>query len=286
MDHDRSAGEGVGPQEYTLIKIKVISELPEPLKSTGKPVFLVAATLRPETMYGQTNCYIHPDLDYSAFYVGANEEEIFVSTQRAARNMSYQGFTKESGVVNYVPGAVTLKGQVFIGAALKAPLATYEKVYCLPMMGIKKDKGTGVVTSVPSDAPDDLATLNELKKKPLWRQKWGLSDEQVLPFEPVPIIDIPGIGQLSAVTVVEKLKIESPNEKDKLEVAKKEVYMKGFYDGIMLVGNHKGKKTEEVKKLIQQELIEAGEAAKYQEPEKLIVSRSGDECVVALCDQW
>ena len=24
----------------------------------------------------------------------------------------------------------------------------------------------------------------------------------------------------------------------------------------------------------------------YKEPEKLVISRSGDECVVALCDQW
>ena len=28
------------------------------------------------------------------------------------------------------------------------------------------------------------------------------------------------------------------------------------------------------------------EAVVYKEPEKLIVSRSGEECVVALCDQW
>ncbi|CAD5211186.1 unnamed protein product [Bursaphelenchus okinawaensis] len=286
MDHDRSTGEGAGPQEYTLIKIKVVSELPEALAKTGKPVYLVAATLRPETMYGQTNCYIHPELNYAAFYVGQNEGEIFVATKRAANNMSYQGFTKESGVVRYVEGCEALKGQTFIGAKLKAPLTTYEHVYALPMLSIKEDKGTGVVTSVPSDSPDDLVTLNELKKKPLWREKWGLKDEHVLPFEPVEIIDIPELGKLSAVLMVEKLKIQSPNEKDKLEAAKKEVYLKGFYNGVMLVGNHKGKKTEEVKKLIQNELIASNEAAKYMEPEKLIISRSGDECVVALCDQW
>lgn len=27
--------------------------------------------------------------------------------------------------------------------------------------------GTGVVTSVPSDAPDDIAALRDLKKKPV-----------------------------------------------------------------------------------------------------------------------
>ena len=28
------------------------------------------------------------------------------------------------------------------------------------------------------------------------------------------------------------------------------------------------------------------DAVMYQEPESQVVSRSGDECVVALCDQW
>ncbi|KAI6192979.1 Leucine--tRNA ligase [Aphelenchoides besseyi] len=280
MDHDRSSG--VGPQEYTLIKIRVVSELPAGLSRFGLPVFLVAATLRPETMYGQTNCFVHPDLTYSAFRTRDNE--IFVTTKRAARNMSFQGFTEKEGGVDFVVDE--LKGRVFLGAKLEAPLCTYEHVYALPMLGIKEDKGTGVVTSVPSDAPDDLVTLNELKRKPEWRKKWGLSDEMVLPFEPVPIIRIKDLGDLSAVRVVEAMKIESPNDKQKLEEAKKEVYMKGFYGGELLVGKYKGKKTEEVKKVIQQELIDSGKGARYQEPEKPVVSRSGDDCVVALCDQW
>ena len=29
-------------------------------------VYLVAATLRPETMYGQTNCWVRPDMAYAA----------------------------------------------------------------------------------------------------------------------------------------------------------------------------------------------------------------------------
>ena len=35
-----------------------------------------------------------------------------------------------------------------------------------------------------------------------------------------------------------------------------------------------------------QMLIESGEAVAYSEPEKRVVSRSGDDCVVALTDQW
>ena len=55
MDHDRSSGEGVGPQEYTGIKMAVAEWSKEAQSSlsehvAGKKVFLVAATLRPETM--------------------------------------------------------------------------------------------------------------------------------------------------------------------------------------------------------------------------------------------
>lgn len=39
MDHDRSSGEGVGPQEYTLIKMKVLEPLPEKLKTLAKKQF-------------------------------------------------------------------------------------------------------------------------------------------------------------------------------------------------------------------------------------------------------
>ena len=41
-----------------------------------------------------------------------------------------------------------------------------------------------MVTSVPSDAPDDYAALMDLKKKPAFREKYGLKDEHVLPFDP------------------------------------------------------------------------------------------------------
>ena len=44
-----------------------------------------------------------------------------------------------------------------MGAALAAPLGFYSKVYTLPMLTIREDKGTGVVTSVPSDSPDAVS---------------------------------------------------------------------------------------------------------------------------------
>lgn len=66
-----------------------------------------------------------------------------------------------------------------LGCCLKAPMTTYEKIYTLPMLTIKDDKGTGVVTSVPSDSPDDYAALVDLKKKAAFREKYGIKDEMV-----------------------------------------------------------------------------------------------------------
>ena len=70
-----------------------------------------------------------------------------------------------------------------MGVGLKAPLTSFDVVYTLPMLTVKADKGTverslcvkmmikcffvgtGIVTSVPSDAPDDYAALQDLKNK-------------------------------------------------------------------------------------------------------------------------
>ena len=54
----------------------------------------------------------------------------------------------------------------------------------------------------------------------------------------------------------------------------------------MTIGLCKGEKVQDAKKKVQQLMIDNNEAVLYQEPEKKIISRSGDRCVVALCDQW
>lgn len=237
-----------------------------------KPIFLVAATLRPETMYGQTNCWLRPDMDYIVFETISGE--IFVCTYRSALNMSFQKMTAEVGkvaVLAKIKGEVSIylnfylyplsfrsPLQQILGAALQSPLSSYNPIYTLPMLTIKEDKGTGIVTSVPSDSPDDYAALRDLKNKaPLrytlflctlfssfffcscsnsgfWfrilslREKYGIKDEKVLPFEPVPIVEVPELGNLSAVYACDRYKIQSQNDRDKLLEAKELVYLKGI----------------------------------------------------------
>ena len=42
---------------------------------------------------------------------------------------------------------------------MQAPNSPHERIYVLPLLTISMGKGTGVVTSVPSDSPDDYRAL-------------------------------------------------------------------------------------------------------------------------------
>ncbi|VDM17183.1 unnamed protein product [Hydatigera taeniaeformis] len=280
MDHERIAGEVWFPSEMDLL----LFARTRVLKKNEK-VYFLAATLRPETMYGQTNCWLHPTIEY-AVVRSKLFSSLFILTHRAALNMAYQDLLDPEH-----PGSVdtltTLTGEELFGLRLKAPLSVYEDgIYTLPMLSISSTKGTGVVASVPSDSPDDFATLRDLKNKKAFRAKYNISDEMVLPFEPVEIIENPLLGKLAAPKVVEDMKIASQNDRDKLQEAKEKIYKLGFYDGVLLMGSHAGEKIQNARKAIQHELVERDLALIYYEPERPVVTRSGDDAVVALCDQW
>ncbi|CAK7341399.1 unnamed protein product [Dovyalis caffra] len=53
----------------------------------------------------------------------------------------------------------------------------------------------------------------------------------------------------------------------------------------MRVGEFAGKKVQEAKPLIGTKLVETGEAIIFSEPQRQVISRSGDECVVYLTEQ-
>lgn len=283
MDHDRSSGEGVAVQEYTALKLKV-KEWPEAAQkilagklSENANVYFVPATLRPETMYGQTCCFVGPKIPYGIFKV-ADNEYYFIS-ERAARNMAFQGIFPKWGEF---PQVAELQGSDVVGTVVNAPLAVHKEVRILPMESVKASKGTGVVTSVPSDSPDDYATVLDLAKK---AEYYGIQKEWA-ELEIIPIIDTPSYGNLTAKFLVESMKINSPKDAKQLAEAKDLAYKEGFYKGTMVYGEFKGKSVEEAKPLVRQALIDSGDAFNYAEPDGQVVSRSGDECVAGHLDQW
>ena len=111
--------------------------------------------------------------------------------------MSFQKLTCENGKFHV---EAELQGTDIIGVKLSAPLTQHEVIYTLPMMTIKEDKGTGVVTSVPSDSPDDYAAFVDLKNKKAFREKYGITDEMLK--EPVRFLYLLILFKLSTVICV------------------------------------------------------------------------------------
>ncbi|KAF2105575.1 hypothetical protein BDV96DRAFT_509206 [Lophiotrema nucula] len=281
LDHDRSQGEGVNPQEYTGIKLRVLewsdaAKTPVEKVPDNSNVYFVAATLRPETMYGQTCCFVGKDITYGVFKV--SDKDYFVVSDRAARNMAFQDIFASWGDLEKI---TEVRGADLIGTTVKAPLSIHESIRILPMETVKSTKGTGVVSCVPSDSPDDYATVTELARK---ADYYGIKKEWA-ELEILPIIESPKYGNLIAKALVEQMKINSSKDA-KLVEAKEEAYKEGFYHGKMLYGEFKGQPVSEAKELVKEKLIKSGDAFNYAEPDGLVISRSGDECVAAFLDQW
>ena len=138
------------------------------------------------------------------------------------------------------------------------------------------------MTSVPSDSPDDFATLTDLRKK----AEYYKIDSKWAAFDPVPVLSTPTYGDMTAPALIKKFKIASQKDTKSLAEAKEIAYKEGFYSGTMLIGDFKGESVQDAKPKVRAALIEKGVAIAYAEPEGLVISRSADECVVALMDQW
>jgi len=101
----------------------------------------------------------------------------------------------------------------------------------------------------------------------------------------LPIIDTPEYGNKIGPMLVKSLKINSSKDERQLFKAKEVAYKVGFYQGRMVYGPFAGMQVEQARTLIRQQLLDSGDAFVYCEPDGLVISRWGDECVAAFLDQ-
>ena len=265
-DHDRLEGEGETPSAYTLLKFPL---------ADGR--FLLAATIRPETVYGQTNLWVDPDASYVVAKVG---EERWVLNELATRKLSEQGRT--------VVVESTVRGADLVGKDAVAP-AINRAIPVLPGSFIDQGRGTGIVTSVPSDAPDDFVALRDLQRDDALLAKYDLDPPRIRAIKPVSIIRTPGWGPLPGVEIVERLGIRNQGDREKLEQAKAEVYRTGFYRGVLNenCGPYAGMRVEVAKDEIRKELMSKGQADSMYEPSGEVVCRCMTRAIVKVVDnQW
>jgi len=268
-EDDIKGGDEIKPDivEFTVIKFKMGDS------------YLTAATLRPETIFGVTNVWVHPEGTYVEARV---DGEKWIVSKEAAFKLSYQE--------RKVEVLKEIKGRELIGKTCISPIN--REIPILPGRFVDTDNATGVVYSVPAHAPFDWMALKDLQENPEMIKEFGLDAEEVRKIKPISIIKIDGYGEYPAVEVCEKMKIKSQDDVEDLEKATDEIYRAEYYRGVMKenCGQFAGRKVSEVKDDVVSFLREKGAADVMYEVtalEKPVICRCGGKVIaVVLPDQW
>ncbi|HDP97316.1 MAG TPA: leucine--tRNA ligase [Euryarchaeota archaeon] len=246
------------------------------LKFKMEDKFLLAATLRPETIFGLTNFWVNPKADYVVAEVG---DEKWILSMAGAQKLVEQ---REDAVIvaHIVPSDL-------IGTVCIAPY-TGKEIPILPSELVDPGVGTGLVMSVPSDAPYDWIGLVDLREHPEKLEGLNVTLESLAKIDPIPIIKTPGWGPLPALEICEKMGIKELSD-PKLEEATKEIYKSGFHRGLMteVAGEYAGMPVEQAKDMIKSLLTESGEAIDFYDLSEEVVCRCGNRVMIKrIPDQW
>ncbi|MBN2518054.1 MAG: leucine--tRNA ligase [Candidatus Altiarchaeota archaeon] len=262
--HDLLEGEESEIQEWTLLKFKF------------GDAYIVAATLRPETVFGQTNMWVNPDVTYVKVRVGG---EIWIISKECARKLPYQD--KKAEIVGEI------KGGDMIGKYCTAP-GLNNDIIILPSSFPDPNVATGLVTSVPSDAPYDWVALRDLQQNKAECERYGLDFDKIKSIQVIPIIRTKKFGDNAALRIVEQMGITGQKETKKLDEATKEIYKEGFHTGVMNenCAQYAGMPVERAKEQVKADLIEQGLADTMHEFSEPVRCRCGGEVVVANVDSW
>lgn len=271
--------------EFTLILFKLLPSL----KDVGD-VYLPAATLRPETVYGVTNLWINPNADYEVIEIG--NKKLIVSTDASFR-LSFQ---KKVRTLKRIKGKDLLKHKVI------NPI-TGKKHVILPADFVNPKVGSGIVMSVPAHAPYDYAALMDIIKSDIIKNHVINKEE----LKPIPLILVEGFSDIPAKDVCVKYNVKSQYDKEKLDKATEEVYSKEFKFGIMRKGLNnliinevikgvreftindiEGKPVSVARNMIKDFLIKSGYGdVMYDIMNKPVYCRCGSEVIVKVLEnQW
>ena len=208
--HDTKGDVDPELDEVTLIKFKV---------SDG--TYLVVTTYRPETIYGVTNIWINPKIEYVKV---KHENDVFILSKEAANSLDLQW---KLSVIGSISPDEILK----MTAQNPVKDANYKSIPVLPASFVKADVGTGVVMSVPAHAPLDYLALRDLGK-----------DKMALPQ----VVSVGGYLGIPAKDIVEKMNVKNQDDPKATE-ATDELYLKENSGGKMLLGQWAGSDVRSMK---------------------------------------
>jgi leucyl-tRNA synthetase len=253
--------------EFTAIKFK--------LEDTGE--YLLAATLRPETLFGAVNLWVNQRAEYIVFEWRG---EKYIVSSEALVKLRHQHPEEEFVVIR------TVRGSELIGKYAVSPLG--QRLVVLPARFVDPDNATGIVYSEPSDAPYDYVALMELKRDPSVLRDYGIDPSIVASIEPIKIIDVPGVEGHHAEEAVKRANIVSQDD-PRLEEVTSEVYREQFYRGVMRVENPEfnGLPVREARERLRSKLYAQGLAIPFYELNRKAWCRAKGKIIVAkITGQW
>jgi len=251
--------------EYSLVKFEL------------EHFNLVAATMRPETIFGVTNIWVNPKEEYVRAEV---DGENWIVSERSIRKLEKQG--------RKIRVKKKQKGKTLIGKYVKVPFLDKE-VIVLPAEFVDTNEATGVVYSVPAHAPWDYVGLKYLQDHPDKLKEYEIS--RIEKIKPISMIRVKGYGEFPAIEECQKFDVKGIKDKEKIDKATESLYKTEFYDGTLkpICGEYKGLTVQQAKKKISEDLKNQNNSHIYEviSLEKPVTCRCGGEVVVAvLPDQW
>ena len=243
--------------EFVAIKFKIKNK---------NNTYLVASTLRPETIHGLTNLWINLTENYVQIEVG---NENWIISKSAMEKLNHQK--------HEVDNFKTINPSSLINELAISPI-TNRVVKILPATFVDSEVGTGIVYSVPSSAPYDYLGLKDLQQKNEHRD-----------IKMISIINMPGYSDTPAKELTEREKIENQKEREKIDKITKEIYSAEFHKGKMNknCGNYSGLSVSDAKDKITKELIKSKKAFILYETNRKAVTRAKHKVIVAvLSNQW
>jgi leucyl-tRNA synthetase len=259
--------------EYILIKFKL-----------DDGYIIPTATLRPETIYGVTNLWVNPNVEYVRIQIDNNER--WIVSKEAARKLEFLN--------HKVAIKSSIYGKEIVGKYVEDPIRK-DLIPLYPASFVESNNGTGIVMSVPGHAPYDFQAIEDLKKNvSLHNEFVGLKVD----VTPITIIgsddyyyaDVNDSILISpAAKIISKFKVKD-QEDPQLEKATNELYSHEYYKGKMLqnTGKYVGMPVSVAKDMIKNEIISNGIAEiMFELINKPVRCRCGTECVVKILnDQW
>ncbi|MGB1586390.1 MAG: leucine--tRNA ligase [Thermoplasmatota archaeon] len=227
-------------------------------------IVLPCATLRPETLFGVTNLWIHPEHEYELVRVwkdgavaDSDDSEVWLASQQGATKLEWQMERAERLGIT-VPGK-TLVGETATAPFTEAQVPIVQATFVDPMIA------TGVVMSVPGHAPFDWAAYNDARLL----ESLG---------EPPQIVDIEGYDDLPARVAFEKFNVRDQDDKENLDLATDEVYSDEFNKGVLNdnCGPWAGQRIRAAKDAIRDDMVELDHGRLIRQFSEPVISRAGE----------